>query len=168
MRVISTGIKLFIQKKNFTFAIFVKRHSLNEGVWRGIWKYTYQIEYQFPEKFGLLNMFNTLGAWKSFLIFIIESDMMPRGGALCPPKNDVFAQSRASKFKTEIETKRQFPVLLAACLSQTTGGAFCLDECPKNVISCNIIWRHPSRQIQDIFCHWCEKLQNGILSSPRA
>ena len=74
-----------------------------------------------------------------FLVFLIENDMMPRERSSLPPKNDVFAQSRASKFKTEIETKRQFPVLLAACLSQTTGGAFCLDECPKNVISCNII-----------------------------
>ena len=78
------------------------------------------------------------GSIKKFFGFL-EKDMMPREQNSLPPKNDVFVQSRASKFKTEIETKRQFPVLLAACLSQTTGGAFRLDECPRNVISCNII-----------------------------
>ena len=55
-------------------------------------------------------MFYTWGAWKSFLIFIIENDMMPRGELFAP-------KSRASKFKTEIEIKRQFPFCsLPACL----------------------------------------------------
>ena len=75
--------------------------------WRIVLEAKNSWKYQFPEKLGPLNMFNTLRAWKSFLIFIIENDMMPRGGALCPQ----------IKSQTEIEIIRQFPFCsLPACL----------------------------------------------------
>ena len=119
--------------------------------------------YKFPEKIGPLNMFNTLGAWKSFLIFIIENYMMSRG-ELFAPKKWCLCPIKSLKIQNRNWNQKTISVLLSACLSQTTGGAFCLDECPRNVISCNIIWRHPACQIQDIFLHWCEKQQNSILS----
>ena len=55
-------------------------------------------------------MFNTLGAWKSFLIFIIENDMMPSGGALCPQIKSLKIQNRNWNQKTISA------LLAAACL----------------------------------------------------
>ena len=91
-------------------------------------------------------------------------------GALCPPKMMSLPNQEPQNSKPKLKPKDNFPFcLLPARLRRLlTGVAFRLDECPRNVISCNISWRHPACQVRDIFFHWCENLQNGILSSLRA